>query len=208
MVRHRKPLSGLLFGFTVFLSGCVADRILPYLAEPDSEITVSMAGTKIVIGNVSGYCVKKRQSKNTQTTAFVVLAPCNPEIVHNKALLIASISGEASVDSDLDPEALMAFFESERGHKLLSSANDPKTVEIQETVQDNGVLYVFSRDSAAPVIPDTVNDKWRGFFPVSGRMVAISMVNFMDSAMSAEQALKQLKIFADAIQQRNIAGVP
>ncbi len=204
---HFKRVSGLLLG-TMLLSGCIAERVLPFMVKPDDEITVTVAGTDVIIGNVAGYCVNKRQSKNTETTAFVVLGPCDPKTADTKALLIASITGEADFGADVTPAKLETFFQSEHGHKILSSANDPKSVEIQEMVQADGVLYVYVRDQAAPVIPDTVNDKWRGFFPISGRMVAISMVNFENNTVSAKRALRQLKTFAENIQYRNKAETP
>ena len=203
MTIRYKSAGGLILGLTMLLSACVTDRVLPFLAKPEDRITVSLTGTKVTIGGVPGYCVNKRQSKNSKTTAFVVLGPCEPEKVETKALLIASVSGEARFGDNMTPEALRAFFQSRRGHKLLSSANDPETVEIQEILEDKGVLYIFSRDSADPVIPETVNDKWRGFFPVSERMVAISMVNFEENALSAKRALSQLKRFADSIRKLN-----
>jgi hypothetical protein len=203
---RRKFAYGLVFGFTVLLSGCVADRVLPFMAKPEDKITVTLTGTKVTIGGVPGYCVNKRQSKISKTTAFVVFGPCEPETVATNALLIASVSGETEFGDNLTPEALKEFFQSKRGHKLLSSINDPETVEIQEIIQEKGVLYIFSRDSAEPVIPETVNDKWRGFFPVSERMIAISMVNFEENAMPAKQALNQLKDFAASIKKLNKAG--
>jgi len=194
---------GIMLGISLMLNGCVVERILPFMAKPDGMITVSLKGTDIKIGGAPGYCVNKRQSKTGKKTAFVVLGPCDPDTASAKALMVASISAESGFGSKVDIKTLEAFLKSDRGRAMLSSKNDSETVRIGETLESDGVLYVFSHDSAEPVIPETTTDKWRGFFPVSGRIVVISMVNFMENAMPDDEALNQLQSFAAGIKRLN-----
>jgi hypothetical protein len=194
---------GAILCVVLFVSGCVMDRILPTTPTPDDTIAVSSGDAKIIIGGAAGYCVNKRQSRTGKSNAFVILGPCEPETAHTKALLVASISADPSFDSEMDVSVLKKFIVSDRGKKMLSNNGNPADVRIGTITQSDGVLYVFTHDEGAPVIPETATDKWRGFFPVAGRMVIISMVNFTENVVPDDEMLAHLKSFAAAIRKLN-----
>ena len=73
--------------------------------------------------------------------------------------------------------------------------------EALDTRVRNDVVYIYTRDLVGPLIPDTTNEQWRGFFVVKGRLVSISMVNFLDNAVGSETAYSQLVGFSSRIKR-------
>lgn len=193
----------LMLCLSLVLSGCEVSRIFPVLGKPATSTTVRVAGADIQIGGVQEYCVNQRQSRTTKEGAFVVLGPCDSERPAQKNLLVAVVSPVSVFGEQADITTLDTFFQSSKGRRILSNTGNPETVDTLETVKQNNVFYIFTRDSSDPVLPETTKDKWRGFFVVSDRMVSISLVNFTDTAVSAKRALRQLQAFAAGIKKLN-----
>jgi len=190
-------------GMMVFLGGCVAAEVLPFNKKPVETTIVFVNAARIVIGGPAGFCVNNRQSRTTDAGAFVVLGPCVPKQASIAGLLVANISPDAGFGKISETAKLEGFFKSETGRKSLSDSDTAESVEILDLKSGNGVFYIHSRDSSDPLLPDTINEKWRGFFPVSDRMVSISLINFTDNPIPQSVVFQQLEEFSARILQLN-----
>jgi len=189
-----------------FLGGCVAAEVLPFQAKPVETTIVNVNGARITIGGPPGFCINNRQSHTSAAGAFVVLGPCNPGQADSsevRGLLVANVSPDTAFGKAMNPTTLKAFFKSAAGRKSLSNSANAETIDILDTVSSGSVFFVHSRDSSDPLIPDTTSESWRGFFPISGRMVSVSMINFIENPISGSIVFNQLKSFSTRIIQLN-----
>ncbi|MBV1864439.1 MAG: hypothetical protein KUG74_08360 [Rhodobacteraceae bacterium] len=205
-LKHIKRSNLAFIGLMGFLGGCVAAEVLPFQAKPVETTIVNVNGARIAIGGPPGFCINNRQSHTSAEGAFVALGPCNPEQTGSseiRGLLVANVSPDAAFSKAMDPATLQTFFKSTAGRKSLSNSGDAETVDILDTISSNDVFFVHSLDSSDPLIPDTTSESWRGFFPVSGRMVSVSMINFIENPISGSIVFNQLESFSTRIIQLN-----
>jgi len=209
MLQVSKRIQGsnlALIGLMGFLGGCVAAEMQPFQAKPIETTIVNVNGARIAIGGPPGFCINNRQSHTDAAGAFVALGPCNPEQEGSseiRGLLVAIVSPDAAFGKAMEPATLQAFFKSTAGRKSLSNSDNAETVDILDTISSNDVFFVHSRDNSDPLIPDTIPESWRGFFPISGRMVSVSMVNFSENPISDSIVFNQLESFSTRIIQLN-----
>ena len=191
-------------GLLLTLEGCVATDTLSFRSKPSVTTTVFKKSANIIIGGPTGFCVNSRQSRTNANGAFVVFGPClsdNSPSSGPKGLFFANVS--ANDAQSLDASALATFFKSAEGLKTLSNTDEAKTVDILDTNIKHGIFFIHTRDSSDPLIPDTTNESWRGFFVVSGRLVSVSMVNFIENPTPQSVVFNRLEDFATRIIQLN-----
>ena len=118
-------------------------------------------------------------------------------------MIIVNVSADENLAELSNQQKLEAFFATSAGLKSLSNSGDPATVEILDTLSSNGVFFVHTRDNTGPLIPDTIAEQWRGFFVVSGRMVTVTMVNFVDNPIPDSIVFSHLEEFAARTKSLN-----
>lgn len=171
----------------------------------DDAKEVIVDGQKVIVTGAAGYCINARQSRYTQSGAFVVLAPCdNPAgPPPPKGLVIVNVSAAQALQDALDSDTMDGFFQSEEGLRALSARGRAEDVEILGTMVEDGMYVVHSRDASGPVIPDTSAEQWRMFLNVRDRLVSVSVINFTDAPMTDGQVFILMEAIATAIRARN-----
>jgi len=117
--------------------------------------------------------------------------------------LVANVSADVPFGQSMDADELDTYFKSETGRKSLSAVGDANSVSILGSMTRDGVYYIHTQDNSEALLPDTTNNKWRGFFPISERMVSISPVNFVEKPLASHEVLGRLQGFAARIKLLN-----
>ena len=191
------------------LNGCVGTNTLVSKAaaesvQPDTKL-VRIAGKEITLGRAAGYCFNDRQSRFTSTGAFVVMGPCDVEDEDSlaKGLVLVNVLAEGGVKDAIQAHTLEQYFRSEAGRKALSRRGKADSIEVLGTMQEKGIIYVHTKDTDGPVIPDTTADQWRLFFVVKDRLVSVAVINFTDDLMPDGVVFAQMEEIAKRIQRLN-----
>ncbi|WP_343080625.1 cation transport ATPase [Ostreiculturibacter nitratireducens] len=188
------------------LSACVAG------GTGSAPTQVAVLGSSVTVAGPRGYCVDSTASRDGAESAFVLLGSCaslagTPFAPAPKApaILTASVLAEgAELVAETAP--LAAFFRSASGRAALSRSGNAETVEVLETFEADGVMFLRVRDisesgtQGQPVEPEY----WRAVLALNGRLVTLSALGHQARPLSAGD--KRAAI--DAFLARMLAANP
>ncbi|SHF47060.1 hypothetical protein SAMN05444273_106182 [Litoreibacter ascidiaceicola] len=173
-----------------------------------TEITVT--ADRIVLRGPTGFCVDRESSKHRPAQAFVVFGNCAaisgdeelPQPFVN-AIATASVlpAGKNGPTIGESETALDEFFNSESGKAVLSATGDAGTVEILDSFTRNGAFFVHARDIGTPLLAETTNTYWRGYFDVKNSVVALSVLGLKDAPISSADGLQTLYDFGNVLME-------
>jgi len=159
-----------------------------------------------IIAGAQGWCVDEASSKARGETAVVVLGSC-AAIGRNALAPQPDVAGvvTVSVESQAGPspsiDALEAFFQTDSGRAALARDGQPGSIEILETQQEDGLLYLHAEDKSTPsgASPET----WRALFDLDGRFVSVSLFGAPDSTIGRSAGLATLEAQVDELRAVN-----
>lgn len=172
--------------------------------------TISVAGGSVIIGGPPGYCIDRGASRVGGDTAFALLASCASIAQDLRAgappqlgILTASVAGpsgdEPAIGAPLD--ALARFVETPAGRATLARDGQAASVEILRSLSEQNAVLIQLRDSSPNSTGGLVDTYWRGFFNLNDRLITISVVEFADQPMSADESLSVLRAFLARIRR-------
>ncbi len=177
---------------------------------------LSVAGGTVVVAGPEGYCIDRPASRDSDATAFVLLAGCaavtrkpyapRPRV---PALLTASVTGDVPAGRGLAGQAarMKGFFASAEGRAALARDGRAESVEIIEMFARDGAFFIHARDSSAGTGPGLGPEYWRAIFEVNGRMVTASVAAFANRPISDDAGQATLGLFVARIRAESAAAL-
>ncbi len=167
------------------------------------EATVTRGKVRLV--GTDGFCVDPKSTRDQRAEAFVVFGNC-AAITGNteepqpwvKSIVTASVTssgltGEGAVTPQA--ERLNSFFRTEEGRAALSSSGDAETVQIESGFVEGGAVYLRVEDLGAAAVEGAQTTYWRAYFDAGTSVVAMSVIGFAQSPVSAADGLDVLRGF-------------
>ena len=198
-----------LFVLPFMVAACVETSGLAFQPTPKETTILKVGKARITIGGTSDYCIGNRTSQAAGFRSSAILTPCSPGHLVNdldpppRGLLLVTVSPNEKESASAERFDFGSFFKTAEGRAALSNDGDPQNVKILGTLKDAGVFYVHTRHLSGPIIPDTDTDRWRGFLILSGHIVSISLLSFVDRPVPDGLIYAQLESFADRLRILN-----
>jgi len=169
---------------------------------------VTVSRNAITIAGPRGFCVDPITLRDTSESAFVLLGNCaailgqgpQPRV---RAILTATVRDTGGVSVREKGPQIASFLSSEPGRALLSRRGRAEDVEILETRNAAGVLYLHASDSGPGYAPGMSEEQWRAIFDLRGAVVSLTVVGFQDTPLSQETGIGTLQAFAKAVKREN-----
>lgn len=149
-----------------------------------------------------GFCVDEQATRETAREAFVLFTRCRPG-VRPSPVLSATVTGYAAPGgaSTENLQRLAAFIGSQTGLAQLSRSGSADGVRIDETLIQDGVLWLRIHDSGNP---ETLHPAyWRAILPLSERMVTLSVMSSRAHPVGGASELEVLRAFVVRMRGAN-----
>ncbi|MDJ0826294.1 MAG: hypothetical protein QNJ16_12390 [Rhodobacter sp.] len=178
--------------------------------------TVAVAGRSVVIGGPEGYCVDRSGSRLRGDTAFVLLGSCASIAQDARAgaplvpgVLMASVGADSGSGPAIGAaiDQLAQYLTTPAGRAALARDGRAESVQVLESLREDGALFIHLRDTSPDVVPGVAQDYWRGLFDVNRHLVTVSVVSFADEPMSADAGLATLRGFFARIRRETQQSV-
>lgn len=190
------------------LAGCVA----PELAGRAAPGSVAVLDRSVMVAGPRGYCIDSAASRNTATTAFVLLGSCASLSGSSRvtgpassAILTASVI-ESSADITEQTDRLATFFRSGAGRAALSRSGEAASVEVRESFGKDGVFFIRVSDVAADDGTPVEPEYWRAILSVNGRLVTLTVLGHRARPQPPETKRALLEAFIARMLAANPAA--
>ncbi len=203
MKRSRSPFVWL--GVLLLLAACSGAGRGPGYAPIQKEQTLPLHG--VTLAGPRGFCVDSSSSDVNADPAVVVFGNCaaisgNPfsEQPKKPALLTASVARltapEAAIAATMS--AMDGFFRSGKGRAVLSRSGRAESVDVLESLAEDGAYYLRIRDRSPRAVPGADATYWRGWFDLGANVVSVSATGFERAPLSRDEGLALLRAFRTA----------
>ena len=136
----------------------------------------------ITVAAPQGYCIDKMASVAVGSATVLLIGRCNDQGKVAAAVVTLTIGGPASAGVLVaGPKALVEFFASDSGRKVLARDGDPDHVQIVQTQSAGRGLLLHLHDQVA-------GDYWRAITAIKGRLVTISASGVAGAPLTPAQA--------------------
>ena len=202
-----------LAGAALLLAGCdVMDRV--GTGGDGTVESVDVAGGAVTIAGPRGYCVDPETTRDG-AAPVVVLGSCaalagssDAPRPDRGAVLTASV---VQTGMQMPPigdalDELADFLASEPGRAALSRAGDAGSVEVLETAEREGVLFVRLSDVSAFDGPEIAPDYRRAIFELGGHIVTLSALSPAAHPLDDSGREVALEAFVRAVMAANAGG--
>ena len=208
--------SFLKLGVLLLLAACSGVGREPSYAPIEKEQPLPLHG--VTLAGPRGFCVDRASSDANADPAVVVFGNCaaisgNPfsEQPKKPALLTASVARlsapEAAIGATMS--AVDGFFRSEKGRAVLSRTGRAESVDVLESLAEDGAYYVRIEDRSPRAVPGADATYWRSYFDLGANVVSASAIGFERAPLSRDEGLKLLRDFrAASLGATGSAAVP
>lgn len=201
--------SALLIVLTacLFLTACFDTEPLNRAAErlglaASGPASVNVLGGVMTVTAPDGFCVDEEATRETGGEAFVLFARCRPGM-RPSPVLSATVTGHASPGSASreNLQRLATFVGGRAGRAQLSRRGRADDVRIDETLIQDGVLWLRIHDSGNP---ETLHPAyWRAVLPVGERVVTLSVMSSRAHPVGGPRELETLRGFVARMRGAN-----
>ncbi len=207
----RLRVGAALFAAPVLLAGCIAEGVLPFPALGTPQPASAPAEPRVLADSVvvaapEGWCPDPRAGLEGEAGSFLLIGPCRTGPVPPvPAILTLSVLGTAGTGA-MDRDRLDAFFGSEVGRAALSRAGDAATVRVVQGGLEGEAYVLHVRDTAPMPGGAVAPDAWRAVLPLSGRLVALTVLSPAEPAVPPATLRSVLDAFVAAMRAANGAS--
>ncbi len=203
MTRLRSPFRWL--GVLIVLAACSGAGRGPSPVPIRKEERLPLHG--VTLAGPRGFCVDSRSSDVNADPAVVVFGNCaaisgNPfsEQPKKPALLTASVARlsapEAAIGATMS--AVDGFLRSGKGRAVLSRDGRAESVDVLESLAEDGAYYVRIKDRSPPAVPGADATYWRSYFDLGANVVSASITGFERKPLDRDEGLALLRDFRAA----------
>ncbi len=170
---------------------------------------MAVAGGSVIVAGPRGFCIDRDASRDAiGASALTVLSACRelgggmfaPAPTHPAVLTAAVAPGGRLIDVAAAEAGLAAYFASPRGRAALSRSGHAETVEIRESLAEDGVFLLYLTDRAPFSWGAVQPDYWRALLQTGGRMVTVAVLGLPDSPLARDDGLALLREFVAALR--------
>lgn len=168
---------------------------------------IEAAGQTVAVVPAAGSCIAIDAVDTGERSAFLLLTDCAMAEIGGEGGLeteAASVAGITAGRLDMTPafpglvtlsiageargeiDALMDFLTTEDGRAQLARSEAASAVDIEETREIDGALYVHARQADDDAVPLLSRDFWRAFIDIGGRMGVVTVSGFRAGTLDAE----------------------
>lgn len=174
-----------------------------------SEVTVTR--NKVRILGTDGFCVDPVSTRSAAAQAFVVFGNCaaitrNPDqpqpylrAIATATVTSSGITGEGAIRPQV--ANLNAFFRTDPGKVALSRSNTAETVTVIDGFTEDGALYLRVKDLSPAHFEGAQDSYWRAYFDAGNSSVALSVIGFSETPVTASEGLDVLRGFVERNQR-------
>ncbi len=169
-------------------------------ASGPASVTV-LDGAMTVTGP-DGYCIDEEATRESGSEAFVFFARCRPGM-RASPVLSATVTGHAGTGSAsaADLRRLADFLDGQTGRAQLSRRGRAGDVRIEETLIQDGVLWLRIHDAGNPEALHPAY--WRAILPVGERVVTLSVMSSRAHPVGGARELEVLRAFVARMRGAN-----
>lgn len=193
-----------------------------YVSTASREGAILVArGQNVAVEPAPGFCLAEDSIETSDRAAFVLIGDCaidapdsgergeRGEMTLPRAvpgIMTVSISGDEGIGGG-SLERLRSFLATAGGKAMLGRAGTATPVQIRESREVDGVLFVHLEDSGNAPIPVFQSHFWRAFIDLNGRMTVATISGFREKPMESEEMLAYLVSQVQTLQAANV-GIP
>lgn len=155
-----------------------------------------LAGS-VMIGLPTGYCIDKRASTETKTSAVIFLGRCSTAAKAQPAVISIAVAGEGSASAmSAGPAEMAKFFGSPQGRAALSRNGRAKDLRIITALGKGDALLLHLGDRQ-------IGEYWRAVVAIRGRLVTISTIGSTAQPLPPQEGRKLLETTLTALRAAN-----
>jgi hypothetical protein len=187
----------------------LAGLALPGLAACDLPLpgqgvrTVALLDGSVRVSAPQGYCIDPTSSR--ADSGFAVISSCGliaatgvfPTTDGFVAVQFGPPGSAAVAGSE---DALAALLRTREGAALLSESGRPEDIRVDQLDRGAGLISVHFTDRGAPPVNGLMQDEWRAFLDIDGRLATISVRAYARAPLTSGQA--QELLYATVAQVR------
>ncbi len=162
--------------------------------------SVALLDGAVVATAPAGYCIAPGAGRRGEDSAVVLMGRCSAGSEADPAVLTLSV-GEAGSAGAMTAggQALVAFFRSDEGRRMLSREGRAGDVRVLEAVGVGDAFLMHVEDRA-------VGDYWRALTGVRGRLVTISVSGPEGQALPEGKGRALIEAAVAALRRANAAA--
>lgn len=164
--------------------------------------SVTVLDGALTIAGPDAYCIDDEATRESDRQAFVLLARCRSDR-QPSPVLSATVSGHGAPGSGTQEELqrLAAFLATTAGRAQLSRRGEAGDVRIEETLLQDGALWLRIHDEGNP---ETLHPTyWRAIMPLAERVVTLSVMSAREHPVGSAAELQALRDFVASMRAAN-----
>ncbi len=164
--------------------------------------TVSVLDGTMTVAGPDGYCIDEEATRESGSEAFIFFARCRPGLRASPVLsaTVTALAGAGSASAE-DLGRLADFLDGQTGRAQLSRRGRAEDVRIDETLIQDGALWLRIRDAGNPEALHPAY--WRAILPVGERVVTLSVMSSRAHPVGGARELEVLRAFVVRMRGAN-----
>lgn len=190
------PIFRVIACLPLLLAACVSG------AGFTSSRAAPVLGGALQVGVPPGYCIDGKASRETKSSAVILMGRCTDAMKAKPALISVSVgqAGSGGVMTAGGP-ALAAFFTSAQGRATLSRDGRAKDIKVIEALGSGDAFLLHLQDR-------TVGEYWRAVISIQGRLVTVSTTGTAEVPLPQKDGRALLETTLKALRGANPGAAP
>jgi hypothetical protein len=173
---------------------------------------VAVTGGAVTIAGPAGYCIDRSATRDTGSSAFVLLGTCaalsgSPGAGQPQAPVVLTatvLDGAPTLRTMAETFPEMArFFESPAGRAALSRSGKASSVQVAQVVSLGDTLFIRASDNSPAAGEQVEPEYWRAVLAVRGRIVSLSALGLAARPLSSAAKRTVLEAFVQRVKRDN-----
>jgi hypothetical protein len=165
--------------------------------------TLALLDGAVKVRAPQGYCVDPVASR--AETGFAVISSCGliaatGVFSTTDGFVTVQFGPEGSAAVTGSEDALAALLRTRQGAALLSQSGQPNNIRVDHMDRGDGLISVHFTDRGPALVDGLMQDEWRAFLDINGRLTTISVRAYERTTLTSGQA--QELLYATVAQVR------